>query len=47
MDEQELKPPTRPAWVIWLGIGVLVLVVLAVMMHLLLGGGPHGPRMHG
>ena len=45
MDEQELKPPTRPAWVIWFAIAVAVLVLAAIALMILLPG-EHGPGRH-
>jgi preprotein translocase subunit Sec61beta len=45
MDEQELKPPTRPAWVIWLAIVVAVLVITGIALTVLLPG-QHGPGRH-
>lgn len=45
MDEQELKPPARPGWVIWLAVAIAVLVVLAIAMMVLMPG-QHGPGRH-
>ena len=45
MDEQELKPPARPVWVIWLAIMVVVLVLTAIALMVLLPG-QHGPGRH-
>ena len=44
MDEQ-LKPPARPAWVIWMAIVVAVLVLAAIALMVLLPG-QHGPGRH-
>ena len=46
MDEQELKPPARPGWEIWLGILVVVLGVTAIAL-MVLAPGQHGPGRHG
>lgn len=45
MDEQELKPPARPAWVIWLASVVVVLVITGIALMLLIPG-EHGPGRH-
>lgn len=45
MGEKELKPPARPAWVIWLGIVVAVAVVAAIALMILIPG-QHGPGRH-
>ncbi len=45
MDEQELKPPARPAWVIWMAIVVAVLILAAIALMVLLPG-QHGPGRH-
>ena len=46
MDEQELKPRARPAWVIWMAIAVVVLALAAIALMVLLPG-QHGPGRHG
>lgn len=38
-DHHASRPPPFPRWVIWLGIGVLVAVLLVLGLHLLTGGG--------
>jgi len=45
MNEGELKPPARPAWVIWLAIVVAVLVIASIALMVLLPG-QHGPGRH-
>lgn len=45
MEQRELRPPGRPGWVVWLGVAVAVLVVLAIVMMLLMPG-EHGPGRH-
>ena len=45
MDENELKPPARPAWVIWLAVVVVVLVLTALALMVLVPG-QHGPGRH-
>jgi len=45
MDEKELKPPARPAWVIWLAIVVAVLIVTGITLMVLFPG-QHGPGRH-
>jgi len=45
MDEQELKPPARPAWLIWLAIAVAVLVITGIALMVLMPG-QHGPGRH-
>ena len=45
MDEKGLKPPARPAWVIWLAVVVVVLVLAALVLMVLLPG-QHGPGRH-
>ena len=41
MDERDVKPPARPAWLIWLGIVVAILVLTAVALMFLVPG-QHG-----
>jgi hypothetical protein len=45
MDEQELRPPARPAWVIRLAIVVAILIVTAIIVMILFPG-QHGPGRH-
>ena len=42
----ETERPATPWWVKVIGIAVLIVLILAVVI-LLLGGGQHGPGMHG
>jgi uncharacterized cupredoxin-like copper-binding protein len=44
-DVDPQQPPATPAWVKAIGVGLLVLAVVAVVI-LLVGGGQHGPGMH-
>ncbi|HSX67410.1 hypothetical protein [Nocardioides sp.] len=46
MPETPDSPPPTPAWVKAL-IVVLAVLVVAAIAHFLLGGGGHGPGMHG
>lgn len=39
------RPPTPP-WVKAIGLGILVVLVLAIVI-LIVSGGKHGPGMHG
>jgi hypothetical protein len=45
-NPRSAMPPAMPGWVKGLGIALLVLVVIVVVV-MLLGGGEHGPGMHG
>ena len=45
MDEQEPRPPARPAWVIWLAIVVAVMIVAGITFMILFPG-QHGPGRH-
>ena len=45
MDEQEMRPPARPAWVIWLAVVVAALIVAGIALMVLLPG-QHGPGRH-
>ena len=42
---EQLKPPARPAWVIWMAIVVAVLILAAIALMVLLPG-QHGPGRH-
>jgi hypothetical protein len=46
VDEHDLKPPARPAWVVWLVIAAAVLVVTAIALMVLFSG-QHSPGRHG
>jgi hypothetical protein len=43
MDERR---PATPLWVKAIGLGILIVLVLAAVI-LIVGGGKHGPGMHG
>ena len=43
MDERR---PATPLWVKAIGLGILVVLVLAIVI-LIVSGGQHGPGMHG
>jgi hypothetical protein len=45
MDKKAMKPPARPAWVIWFAVVVVVLVLTALVLMALLPG-QHGPGRH-
>ena len=49
-DETErpdaMQRPATPWWVKVIGIGLLVILIVAVAI-LVVGGGQHGPGMHG
>jgi hypothetical protein len=45
MDEHEMRPPARPAWVIWLAIVVAILIVTGIVLMVLVPG-QHGPGRH-
>jgi hypothetical protein len=49
-DEPErpdaMKPPATPWWVKVIGIGLLVILIVAAVVFVV-GGGQHGPGMHG
>ena len=45
MDDQERKLPPRPAWVVWMAI-VIVTLVLAAIALMILVPGEHGPGRH-
>ena len=45
MDDQEVKPPARPAWVVWMAIVMVALVLAAIAVMVLLPG-EHGPGRH-
>jgi hypothetical protein len=40
------RPPATPGWVKVIGIALLIVLVLAAII-LAVGGGRHGPGMHG
>jgi hypothetical protein len=49
-NDEALRPPPRPRWVIWLVVGIVATVLVFLGLHLLMGGdrgpmdhrGPHG-----
>lgn len=45
MDDEELKPPARPVWVVRLVLVFAILVVLAIALMIFFPG-QHGPWRH-
>lgn len=43
---RSVEPPGMPRWVKGLVIGLVVVVALVILV-MVLGGGQHGPGMHG